>query len=53
MYSDNFEVAFSHFLDCHEYDEAQEYLFQVARAAFAAGWKAAAEEFSKKTEETA
>ena len=41
MYSDEFEIAFSHFLDCREYDDAQEYIFQIARAAFAAGWKAA------------
>ena len=41
MYSDQYEIAFSNFLDCREYDDAQEYIFQVARAAVAAGWKAA------------
>ena len=41
MYTDQFENAFSDFLDCREYDDAQEYIFSVARAAFAAGWKAA------------
>lgn len=41
MYSNEFEYAFSEFLDRHEYDEAQEYLFSMIRIAFAAGWQAA------------
>lgn len=51
MYSDQFEIAFSHFLDCREYDDAQDYIFSVARAAFAAGWKAAGGEVSSQSEE--
>ena len=38
MYSNDFEYAFSEFLDRHEYDEAQEYLFSMIRIAFSAGW---------------
>ena len=41
MYSNDFEHAFSEFLDRHEYDEAEHALFAIVRAAFAAGWKAA------------
>lgn len=41
MYSNEFEEAFSAFLDRHEYDEAENYLFSMVRIAFAAGWKAA------------
>ena len=41
MYTDQFEIEFSNFLDSKEYDHAQDYIFSVARAAFAAGWKAA------------
>ena len=41
MYSNDFEEAFSHFLDRHEYDEAEHYLFSMVRLAFAAGWRAA------------
>ena len=41
MYSDQFELAFSKFLDRHEYDEAENYLFSMVRVAFAAGWQAA------------
>lgn len=50
MYSDQFEIAFSNFLDCREYDDAQDYIFSVARAAFAAGWKAAGGEVSSQTD---
>ena len=41
MYSNDFEAAFSAFLDRHEYDEAENYLFSMVRLAFAAGWQAA------------
>ena len=41
MYSNEFEEAFSNFLDRHEYDEAEHYLFSMVRLAFAAGWMAA------------
>ena len=41
MYSDEFEKAFSEFLDGTEYDSAAEGLFTIVRLAFAAGWKAA------------
>lgn len=38
MYSNDFEAAFSAFLDRHEYDEAEQYLFSMVRLAFCAGW---------------
>lgn len=41
MYSNEFESAFSAFLDRREYDEAEQYLFSMVRLAFAAGWRAA------------
>lgn len=41
MHSDQFESAFAEFLDRHEYDEAEQYLFSMVRLAFAAGWRAA------------
>lgn len=41
MRSNEFEKAFSDFLDRHEYDEAESYLFSMVRTAFAAGWQAA------------
>ena len=41
MFSNDFEEAFSNFLDRHEYDEAEHYLFSMVRLAFAAGWMAA------------
>ena len=41
MYTNEFEAAFSAFLDRHEYDEAESALFSMVRIAFAAGWKAA------------
>ena len=41
MYTNEFEEAFSNFLDRHEYDEAENYLFSMVRLAFAAGWQAA------------
>ena len=36
-----FDKAFSEFLDDSAYDKASEYLFELAKAAFVAGWKAA------------
>lgn len=41
MYSDNFEKAFSDFLERREYDQASNALFSMVRIAFIAGWKAA------------
>ena len=41
MYTNEFEQAFSSFLERHEYDEAENYLFSMMRLAFAAGWKSA------------
>lgn len=41
MYTDEFEQAFSAFLDSREYDQAEEALFSLLRRAFAAGWRAA------------
>lgn len=41
MYNNEFEDAFSQFLARHEYDEAENYLFEMVRIAFAAGWRAA------------
>lgn len=41
MHTNEFEAAFSAFLDRHEYDDAENALFTIVRAAFAAGWQAA------------
>jgi hypothetical protein len=41
MMSNDFEAAFSDFLDCREYDGAEAALFDMVRAAFLAGWQAA------------
>ena len=41
MYSNDFEHAFSEFLERHEYDEAENALFAIVRLSFSAGWKAA------------
>lgn len=41
MQTDDFEAAFSAFLDRREYDELVQCLFTFVRAAFLAGWKAA------------
>lgn len=41
MHSDQFEKAFSDFLNRPEYDEAENALFDIVRASFEAGWKAA------------
>ena len=37
----DFEAAFSDFIDCREYDQAENALFSIVRIAFAAGWRAA------------
>lgn len=41
MNSDKFEKAFNDFLERKEYDEAENALFTIVRAAFTAGWLAA------------
>ena len=41
MRTNKFEDAFAEFLDRHEYDEAEHYLFSMVRLAFSAGWQAA------------
>ena len=41
MNTHEFEIAFSDFLERHEYDEAENYLFSMVRLAFSAGWQAA------------
>ena len=41
MMSNDFEEAFSNFLERREYDEAESALFAMVRTAFLAGWKAA------------
>lgn len=40
MYSNEFEGAFSDFLDSAEYDKIEEAVFQIARTAFIAGYRA-------------
>ena len=37
----DFEGAFSEYIDCNNYDRAQEALFTIIREAFRAGWLAA------------
>ena len=41
MGANEFEMAFDAFLDRHEYDDAENALFVIVRAAFLAGWQAA------------
>ena len=41
MNTNEFEEAFSNFLERREYDEAENYLFSMIRLAFSAGWQAA------------
>lgn len=41
MMSNDFEEAFSNFLERKEYDEAESALFSMVRIAFLAGWNAA------------
>lgn len=40
-FTDEFEQAFADFLDDEHYDQGEQALFDFARAAFIAGWKAA------------
>ena len=40
MYPDDFELVFSQFLEGKDYDKGTEALFELARSAFLAGWKA-------------
>ena len=40
-HSDQFEAAFSDFLESNTYDDTEQALFALVRAAFAAGWEAA------------
>ena len=39
--NNDFEEAFSNFLERREYDDAEAALFSMVRTAFLAGWKAA------------
>lgn len=39
--TDEFELAFGNFLEQEKYDAAEQALFDLTRAAFEAGWKAA------------
>ena len=48
--TDDFELAFSNFLDREEYDEAEAALFAMVRTAFLAGWKAAGGDIPKPQE---
>jgi len=41
MMTNDFEKAFSDFLERKEYDEAENALFDMVRTAFLAGWNAA------------
>lgn len=41
METDQFEKAFSDFLDQDEYDKVQAALFSMVRVSFKAGWEAA------------
>lgn len=41
MMGNDFEKAFSDFLERREYDQAENALFSMVRIAFLAGWKAA------------
>ena len=41
MMDNEFEAAFSAFLDRHEYDDAESALFEIVRASFLAGRRAA------------
>lgn len=41
MMNNDFEEAFSKFLERREYDDAEAALFSMVRTAFLAGWKAA------------
>lgn len=47
MQTNEFEQAFSDFLETKAYDDAEDTLFSVLRMAFIAGWKAARGEAPK------
>ena len=47
MYTNDFEDAFSLFLESREYDELSDHLYSLMRLAFVAGWKAAGGEPKK------
>ena len=49
MHSNDYEEAFGRFLEQTEYDEAEDALFSLVRAAFQAGWLAAGGEESATT----
>ena len=49
MHSNEYEEAFGRFLERAEYDEAEDALFSLVRAAFQAGWLAAGGEESAAT----
>ena len=46
--NDLFEQAFSNFLERREYDAAEAALFDIVRAAFLAGWRAAGGEMPQR-----
>ena len=39
--TDEFEEVFDNFLESQKYDDAEDAIFSLVRAAFIAGWKAA------------
>ena len=41
VHTNQFEEAFSDFLDSSDCDKAEEFIFVLARSAFSAGWQAA------------
>ena len=47
MHNNDFETAFDNFLENEAYDHGEDALFNLARAAFIAGWKAARSELSE------
>ena len=50
MTSNEFEKAFSDFLDSKTCDQAQDKLFSALRTAFLAGWQAAEQQAREKEE---
>ena len=50
MTSDQFEKAFSDFLDSQTCDQAESQMFSALRTAFLAGWQAAKEQDKQKRE---
>ena len=51
MQSDSYEKAFDNFIDGKEYDQAEQAIFRLVRAAFEAGWRAAINVMDEKNEE--